>query len=415
METLLLGGIASITTIIMTILIYLLYRHNKSDEFRTLSEFEITNENRTNQAQVMNEDLFCYALRCSVLKSLASKGEQVVELGLPFGQTRIQSYCLTEFATIRSLCSIKKHRLMSSLRLPMEQCFHDSRKGKSVFMMTGCGNYLFKTLRGKEPQNLMSIVDDYQRHLEIYRDSLMPRYLGLYHFQLSSTLPLGTDIDHTRAYFIVLMKNWFDPHCQPQLKFDFKGSSVGRFTNIDFESKSDLFDTSLSKITLKELDFLHLVKRNVINPIIIDKHSKEILQNQLLKDVMFLEKGDFMDYSLVIGIYKFKNMHHISLDIDNGSQLHSFLGGLEALDGKSVFTFGLVDCLQRFSLRKRCEKIWKSMRFTFNSNQIEYFEYPLDSVEHPKPYAHRLLEFANKVIVGYYCNVCPTNKRVKHA
>ena len=247
----------------------------------------------------------------------------------------------------------------------------------------------------------MAVLNDYIDHLQQYKDSLLPRYLGLFEFKIDFNCTGTRGAEFMNSYCIVLMKNWFSASSIPQLRFDFKGSSVGRATGIATHDSTDLYDGSLADIALKEIDFFDLVKSNRMRPLILDRQSKFALYSQIIKDTEFLVRENFMDYSILVGVYKFSNEHHISLDLDNPSRFHSFLGGMESLDGRSVYTFGLVDCLQRFSMRKRVEKLLKNARSKFIHSSSEHFKIPLDSVEHPVAYAHRLISFVNDILISF--------------
>jgi hypothetical protein len=100
-------------------------------------------------------------------------------------------------------------------------------------------------------------------------------------------------------FTVVAMANVFDGSPEIHYKFDFKGAQLGR------ESlKPDSIYENLSQVTLKELDYFRLYSDGLVKGLQVPVNVKSQLIQQLEKDLGLLQKRGFMDYSLLVGIYK---------------------------------------------------------------------------------------------------------------
>ena len=104
------------------------------------------------------------------------------------------------------------------------------------------------------------------------------------------------------------MANVFDSPLPVNMRFDFKGSQLGRESldpqlpiSVQIPLESPF---SITPITLKEMDFQKLIISGSMNRLHLDPTMKKKLLNQLLKDVTILRNRGFIDYSLLIGIYR---------------------------------------------------------------------------------------------------------------
>jgi hypothetical protein len=86
----------------------------------------------------------------------------------------------------------------------------------------------------------------------------------------------------------LLMRNWFDSDLRPMIRFDFKGSTVGRKS---LKNDDDVFEQ-----TLKELDYLHLQSKGQLNFIILKPELKHQFLQQIISDVSVLGNNSFIDY-----------------------------------------------------------------------------------------------------------------------
>ncbi|KAI8920506.1 phosphatidylinositol-4-phosphate 5-kinase-domain-containing protein [Entophlyctis helioformis] len=200
-----------------------------------------------------------------------------------YGHVKFTDHCPVAFAAVREVFAYDLDDLKDDLSAAL---LFSMTEGKSdaAFMRTKSGRFLFKTLRGSEPDNLKSFLPAYLPFIASNRDTLLPRYLGLYTIETvnrrsavfstsvmaSSASASGSDRDRdayagnsmansgyggqgsignptAQAAFngkvhIVLMANVFDTRLPIHRKFDFKGSTVGR----EALKPNDLLDLFLS-------------------------------------------------------------------------------------------------------------------------------------------------------------------------
>ena len=255
---------------------------------------------------------------------------------------------------------------------------------------------------------------------------MLPKFLGLYTFervvrrrpsllQSRRSSLIAASPWQTGRHTFLLTVNLFLGAVQPHLKFDFKGSSVGRQAfpqHIDLVhayNRSRLSETPNSQsffdqITLKETDWKFLYQFGMIEKIDIGQQAKLKLLGQLRADTDLLRRYSFMDYSLLVGIYEnvgnarpttiayFGNSStsHESFDFDGPSVpsfLKSIIGnnmyqkGVRSKGKKpKVYFFCLIDTLQTFTLAKWIEKGVKSgvmfSRSTISEQTCEQASYP---------------------------------------
>jgi 1-phosphatidylinositol-4-phosphate 5-kinase len=101
------------------------------------------------------------------------------------------------------------------------------------------------------------------------------------------------------------MTNVFATSNHIDLRFDLKGSSIGRkvLTGTDKDLESFLN----GDMALKDLDF------NIMNEKIVVGSKRDIILKQLKKDTEFLYNINSNDYSLLLGIHKIKDNYKFSL------------------------------------------------------------------------------------------------------
>ncbi|KAJ3034349.1 hypothetical protein HK097_004538, partial [Rhizophlyctis rosea] len=166
--------------------------------------------------------------------------EHVFEWSVPgFGRVRFTDHATVPFRAVRARFGYRFEDLERALG---DGCRYEASEGKSdaVFFSTHNKRFLFKTLRGAEPENLKAFLPEYLSHVSRYPSTLLPRYLGLYTFERLSV----HGVHHGRAnatsppddntltlgnkFTIVCMANVFDTPLEIHSKFDFKGSNIGR-------------------------------------------------------------------------------------------------------------------------------------------------------------------------------------------
>lgn len=175
----------------------------------------------------------------------------------------------------------------------------DSKSGQS-FWISKNEKVVLKTIKKYECKNLQRILDDYSDHIiACGGKSCISTVLGLYrvilksggkrYFMVSRNVYPESDFNETNQNVentVIIDQNNENENnlkCKTLAKFDLKGSTVGR-------------KASLTSSVMKDLD---LIGFNILFP--LGSVRKTVLQI-LEKDVLFLRKHFFMDYSLLVAV-----------------------------------------------------------------------------------------------------------------
>jgi 1-phosphatidylinositol-4-phosphate 5-kinase len=132
---------------------------------------------------------------------------------------------------------------MGNIASLKEQC--STGKSGSFFYYTSDSLYMLKTISHMEFLHFKSILKDYYHHLRNFPHTLIARFYGLH--KIKYVKARGTE----RIYFVV-MSNVFKTTRDIQLRFDLKGSKVGRTTK---KTPGEEID---SNVALKDLDFIEM-------------------------------------------------------------------------------------------------------------------------------------------------------------
>lgn len=261
----------------------------------------------------------------------------------------IEEYCPDVFQQIRILDSLSLEKVLESLDplLNKESIFRvDESKGKSgsFFLFTNDSLLTIKTIKRNERKEMLRFLKDYYFHLRENKDSLLCRVYGVF----SLKVPGIASMD------IMVMRNVLY-RFEPIRTYDIKGSTKGR--------------TSIrnGKIIgpLKDMDFKKMRER-----IQIDTLDCEKLLKVVLLDVQLLRKYNFIDYSMLVSIGRFKR--------DNS------LSTYNSLDQKWSYRLGVIDFLTKYNY-------WKWLEEAFSSQEA--------SVKDPESYANRFFNFMFSKVV----------------
>ena len=152
-----------------------------------------------------------------------------------------------------------------------------SGKSGALFYYTPDGKFMLKTIAKPEYDKLFSTLEGYHKHLIANPDSLMTRYYGLHKIRYTLN-------DQKHEQYIIIMNNMFR-NLTPDIKYDLKGSTVGRTTTFK-DGKIDY------KISFKDLDFIN------------DQRKIKLTQDDLEKVLMTLRSdSSFLGKSNLHQIY----------------------------------------------------------------------------------------------------------------
>jgi hypothetical protein len=188
---------------------------------------------------------------------------------------QVKSYRPVVFKHMRSSAGVSESSWLSCMNPDeLENICADSKSGQA-FWKSKDGVLVLKTIKGYECRNLREVVDNLANHLDVPADhSCISSVLGLFRVKFKNG----------RKIYLMASRNVY-PTTQlyNTLKFDLKGSTVGR-------------KKSASSSVLKDLDLLRSHTRFQFG----DK--KDLVLRTLQRDVNFLSRCGFMDYSLLVNV-----------------------------------------------------------------------------------------------------------------
>lgn len=289
--------------------------------------------------------------------------------------------------------------------------------GKSSAHIFFCDKWVIKTMTSTESEFLRNILHRYYYHVRDNPSTFLPHFVGHYKVVLGMS-----------SFHLIVMQNVFVTQLPIHRIYDLKGSTVGRFVSTR--------ESQRTARMMKDLD--------LNSPIRIGVERKKMLMAQLVKDTDFLKKCMIMDYSLLVGIHEVHgsysslekmagmNESHPQHPEDwalaqamGGGRAHELpmddrlAGGLPS--GRSgrprgaeaawhgvftdddggmrstanpgfpdeVYFAGIIDILQRYTVRKRMEHLVFGLRF--DAEKI--------SCVAPSDYADRFLSFISSITV----------------
>ena len=375
------------------------------------------------------------------------------------GNDNEESYLLKEFGgvifnNIRIYLGINKDdfiksispqdfitELMISSQTIFEELVSTGSSG-SLLYYTRDGEFIVKTISRKEYKFLKKIIGEYYFYIKENPLSFLPKLLGCYVLKRKCKKKL------TNIYFIV-MTNVFATSNHIDLRFDLKGSSIGR--KVLTGNDKDLATFSNGDMALKDLDF------NLLNEKVVVGYKRDIILKQLKKDSEFLYSINSNDYSLLLGIHKIKENYRFSLtksttfkteyikkedssfmsgiskefnstntfDTDSSTSSEKSIvnrlnklktiydfedGGILSNNKDRIYYLGIIDILTEFSKVKHLEYYYKRIRYCSNKMScippIEYkerFYRYLESI-FEKENSNYLLKTDSRINSQIYCN-----------
>ncbi|KND03212.1 1-phosphatidylinositol-4-phosphate 5-kinase [Spizellomyces punctatus DAOM BR117] len=157
-------------------------------------------------------------------------------------------------------------------------------KSGSFFYYSSDYRFIIKTVHHSEHKYMRKILRFYYEHVRVNQHTLLSRIFGLHRVKLPGN----------RKIHFVVMGNVFPPNKDIHEMYDLKGSTVGR------EYPEELAKDD-PRAVLKDLNWMHRKKKLDLGP-----QKRQLLVEQLERDVEFLIKHKIMDYSLLVGIHDLK-------------------------------------------------------------------------------------------------------------
>lgn len=134
-----------------------------------------------------------------------------------------KDYMPNVFRAVRSISNIEEADYMMSLAGDFNYIeFIANSKSGQFFFYSHDGQYMIKTQSKEESKLLRRIMPQYVKHLTDNPDSLLVRFYGMHRVKMKSL--------QSKTYFVI-MSSVFDTPKEIHIKYDLKGSTVGRLTS----------------------------------------------------------------------------------------------------------------------------------------------------------------------------------------
>lgn len=275
---------------------------------------------------------------------------------------KFKDYAPEVFRHLRSIFHVDQADYLLSLteKVALTELGSPGKSG-SFFYYSRDYRFIIKTIHYSEYRHLRRILKQYHDYVMENPGTLLCQFYGLHRLKMHTKHGL------VQLHFVV-MNNIFPPTSQIHERFDLKGSTCGRYTDI-----AKATEEQKTSLCLKDLNFLRSNTKIHLGP-----EMKTAVLEQLRKDVKFLEATNTMDYSLLLGVHKMsdeemntpvsQNPPFLSTRDVSSSKIFSLPdGGIRAADesGKElpiVYYMAIIDCLTNYSTRKRLETFFRSMK-----------------------------------------------------
>ena len=266
------------------------------------------------------------------------------------------------------------------------------------------GRFVLKTIRRHETARLLSILDDYLLHVVASTDTLLPRFYGLY------SLRLGGAAERSAIVMPNLVHTaWASPELRAA------GLLVGRMYDLKAALERPVVERADQRTTvLKDAEFKD--ERLDLGPV----HNEAFLK-ALRCDTDFLAARRIMDYSLMVTVSSgpvadggaAAEMRAAAAEIEEarggggggggggndgagegeggggrgrGELRWGFVPDMGVENAGRWYSFGLIDCLQTYSVSKQAERLLKTAVTLRNGGQPSQL-----SVQSQTVYARRLV------------------------
>lgn len=310
---------------------------------------------------------------------------------------RFKDYMSKAFRVVRGLAGLDEVQYMRSVAGDFNYIeFIANSKSGQFFFYSHDGKYMIKTQTKEESKFLRKIMPQYVEHIFNHPNSLLVRYYGMHRVKMDF-------LSSSRTIYFIIMSSVFDTEKIIHIKYDLKGSTIGRITK-DADCKMGAVQKDLN-----------LVKSG--RKFRLPEPYMEIFKSTIESDSSFLASLNIMDYSLLVGVHESATLRPLrrpsgsmisekSLQViqsmahsaathasvprampkisPDDSIFQSFHGGIRsAPDVGEIYFLGIIDILQVYNVGKRGETVFKSL--LGNGNKI--------SSVHPRYYATRFVDF----------------------
>jgi len=254
-----------------------------------------------------------------------------------------------------------------------------SGKGGEFFFFSEDNKFVVKTISDKELKVLLNILERYERHFQIYPNSLIARIFGAFTF--------GSSERGFRVNLIVIQNTCGFSSQYVNRVYDIKGSRYGRET---LRGQEVLNRANLSSFVLKDLDF-----EKFEEGIFLEEETKKEFLKQITADSLFLRDARIIDYSLVV-YYVDKGRYRENVEANEEDQLDDFTQNNPLASMRNTrepglyYNLGIIDYLQPYTFKRAVERFVKKLKKLNPHLEI--------SCQNPEYYSERFIDFIKKIV-----------------
>jgi len=202
---------------------------------------------------------------------------------------------------------------------------------------------MVKQITKAEKNTLMSILPAYKPHVQARGGASLLQYLSCHSMNMRWQWS-------GKVYFVV-MRNFFP--IRPQLSFDLKGATANRRALKTWELHQTNTVAGLYS-TLRDWEWMDIGMTTDL-----EDRDRDKLWSMICADCDFLQKQNLLDYSLLVGIYRPPSTLIPQQKQAALAQLAAQCRGTGAVsrDRQKVYFFGIIDVLEKFSIRWRVQRV----------------------------------------------------------
>jgi len=272
-------------------------------------------------------------------------------------ENRVQHYAVAHFRAIRAAFGIRPEEFASAFASSLPELQQSSRLLRESVSEGASGSffywvkhpdgrdtgYIVKQITHREKDVLMSILPAYKQHVQRRNGASLLQYLSCHSMRLRWQWA-------GKVYFVV-MRNFFP--IRPQLCFDLKGATANRRALNAWQlhqsnTVAGMYDT------LRDWEWMDIGMTTDMDPT-----DRAVLWDTLSADTELLVRQNILDYSLLLGIYR---PPATLIPQQKRAQMRELVRqccgtAFVSRDRQKVYFFGLIDVLEKFSLRWRLQRM----------------------------------------------------------
>ena len=257
-------------------------------------------------------------------------------------KTEIEILSPSMFYFLRNINSVSTAELVDEWQnLFGTANLHGRPKSKSFFMFSRTNKYIMKTISRDESITLRRILPQYARYCSTNAGSFLNRYLLLVKIHKKSISPYKG--------YVIVTKNVFDQTCSIREIYDLKGREPKAGKMVPCTSLSTGCDSH------------HVLEdKNLQRQFLLNADDRKSLISQLQSDFEFLKCEGLMDYSILIGVLRLKDIPTETASDMNQMHDDQEYNVFLSRNAEEMYFIGIIDTLTVYGWKKRISNFFKS-------------------------------------------------------